>query len=178
MAESVAIAEAPYRGRLLLRLSPEARPLAEATLGMTIPTTPLTATEGENASCLWLGPDEWLLAMAPERVETQAADLRAALAGTHHAIVDVSHRSIVLQVSGSRARDVLAAGCPLDLHAAVFGVGAVARSTMGKVGVILHRTGQDSYEVHVERSFADYLRRFLAEAAREFGPGDGAGPRA
>ena len=169
MAELPLIAEAPYRDRLLLRLSPEARDAAEAALSFPVPTTPLTSSQSDGASCLWLGPDEWLLTVPPGQLDATNHALARALAGTHHAIVDVSHRSVVLLLSGPHARAILAAGCPLDLHPRSFPPGTVARTSLGKAAVTLHRTGADGFELHVERSFRDYAVRFLAEAAREVG---------
>lgn len=167
MSEPVAIAEAPPRGQLLLRLTPEARARAGEALGFEVPATPLTSSEAEGALCLWLGPDEWLLTVAPEQVADVERALREALAGTHHAIVDVGDRTVIVQLDGPVSRRVLAAGCPLDLHPRSFPLGAVARSTLGKVGVILHRRGEDAFELHVERSYIGYLAPYLAEAALE-----------
>jgi sarcosine oxidase, subunit gamma len=38
---------------------------------------------------------------------------------------------------------------------------------LGKADIVLWRTGTDTFHVEVWRSFADYVSRFLAEAARE-----------
>ena len=159
--------EAPPSGKLLLRLDPDAREKAGATLGFPIPATPLTSVVADQASCLWLGPDEWLLLCPADLVEPAAEALEEALAGTHHAVVDVSHRTLTLRLAGPRACDALAAGCPLDLHARTFPPGSVARTLLGKVGVTLHRLDATRFELHVDRSFAEYAWLFLAEAARE-----------
>jgi len=46
-------------------------------------------------------------------------------------------------------------------------VGMCTRTVLGKADIVLWRTGPDSFHVEVWRSFADYVARFLTEAARE-----------
>lgn len=106
-----------------------------------------------------LGPDEWLLC-AP--THTPGFNLE----GEHHALVDVSHRYAALSVDSAM---VLAAGCPLDLHPAVFTSGSVTRTLLGKAEIVLWRL-QDApgYRVECARTFAPYVHAFLREAAREF----------
>lgn len=163
----ITVVEAPARGKLLLRLDPAARELAGATLGFPVPARPLTSTLADQASCLWLGPDEWLLLCPADLVEPAIEALEEALADTHHALVDVSHRTLTLRLAGPEVCNALAAGCPLDLHPSVFPPGSVARTLLGKVGVTLHRLGPALFELHVDRSFAEYAWLFLEQAARE-----------
>jgi sarcosine oxidase subunit gamma len=60
---------------------------------------------------------------------------------------------------------VLSRGCPLDLDSAIFPVGTCAQSHFFKAGVILNRTGEESFDVVIRRSFADYFCRVLLDAA-------------
>ena len=109
-----------------------------------------------------LGPDEWLL-VAPDG---DAPDF-GALAGRHHSLVDVGHRYAAFAVEGEHAPLVLAAGCPLDLHPAVFTAGSATRTLLGKAEIVLWRLSEaPSYRVECARSFAPYVERFLEEAAR------------
>lgn len=163
----VTVVEAPVQGKLLLRLDAAAREKASVTLGFPIPAAALASTVADQAACLWLGPDEWLLLCPADLVEPAAEALEEALVDTHHAVVDVSHRIVTLRLAGPHVTEALAAGCPLDLHGRVFPVGSVGRSLLGKVGIILHRLDADRFELHVDRSFAEYAWLFLAEAARE-----------
>jgi sarcosine oxidase subunit gamma len=109
-----------------------------------------------------LGPDEWMLCAPTDTAEFN-------LEGEHHALVDVSHRYAALMVEGPNAATVLAAGCPLDLHPAVFTAGSATRTLLGKAEVVLWCL-QDApaYRVECARSFAPYVLAFLREAAREF----------
>jgi sarcosine oxidase subunit gamma len=101
--------------------------------------------------------------------------LRAALAEQRCAVTDVSESRTCIHVRGPRARDLLAKGCPLDLHPRVFGPGRCAGTLMAKAGVTLHQVAGDdapdgpAYDLYTTRSFADYLWRWLEDAAREYG---------
>ena len=105
-----------------------------------------------------LGPDEWLL-VAPAG---DAPDF-SALEGRHHSLVDVSHRFAAFAVQGE---NVLAAGCPLDLHPDFFTPGCATRTLLGKAEIVLWRLAEArAYRVECARSFAPYVQRFLEEHA-------------
>jgi hypothetical protein len=100
---------------------------------------------------LRLGPD-WYLLVEPGQPQG----------------VDVSAARTCLELAGPHALDVLEHGCSLDLHPAVFTVGACAQTNLAKAQVILHRTGDDAYRVYVRSSYADYLCRWLIDAMLEY----------
>ena len=132
------------------------------------PINRFASHEGRTAARL--GPDEWLL-FAPEAdAEMVAAELTTALAGQHHALVDISHRNVALTVAGTSATAVLNAGCPLDLHPDRFPVGMATRTLLGKCEIVLFRLpGTDpTFRLECWRSYATYISAFLTEAAREF----------
>lgn len=169
--EPVSLEVLADRGILLLRLADEAIARAAAALGGDLPG-PLRsgAVGGDGAEALWLGPDAWLvLTPDPGAAHALTERLRGALAGAHHAVVDVGHRFTGIAVDGRRSRDVLNAGCPLDLHPRTFPPGGVARTLLGKATVILARRSGDRFELLVDGSFAPYAWLFLENAAREHG---------
>ena len=70
----------------------------------------------------------------------------------------------------TRARDLLAKGCSLDLHPRVFGRGGCAQSHLAKAQVVLHQVSDEpAFDLYVLRSFADYLWAWLEDAAGEYG---------
>jgi sarcosine oxidase subunit gamma len=162
------VVEAPAAAKLLLRLDSAARTRADRELGLVVPMRPLTSNVTTRGTCLWLGPDEWLLISRAEHATETLRRLGQALRDTHHAVVDISHRTLALRLAGPAALDALAAGCPLDLHPSVFAPGAVARSLLGKIAVTLHHLADGAaYDLYVERSFVEYAWLFLANTGRE-----------
>ncbi len=147
---------------------------AEAALGVALPVKANTAASAGDLKILWLGPDEWLVIGPPgndARMERQLSDAVGPQGGY---VTDMGESRTVIVVSGVRARDVLAKGCPLDLHPLAFGAEACAQSLVAGVNVALYRadTGPADpprFELIVVRSFADFLWRFLEDAAQEYG---------
>ena len=167
--EPVTLAALPFRGKLVVRGDREVRARASAVIGCELPGT-LRGTAGGGVEALWLGPDEWLLLTATEDAGRTATALREALSGLHHAVVDVSDRLTGISVEGARARDVLNAGVPLDLHSRAFPPGTVGRTVLAKAPIVLRRPAEgEAFDLHVNGSLAPYAWLFLENAAREFG---------
>jgi len=129
------------------------------------PEAPNTVSTGPTHAALWLGPHEWLLESNEPRLASAERSLRARLQDEPASVVDVSSGYTVLELAGTRVREILQKGCPLDLHPRVFGIGRCARSHFFKAGIILRRLGENAYELIVRRSFADYAVRMLLDAA-------------
>jgi sarcosine oxidase, subunit gamma len=137
----------------------------------TLPATSSTAVPGRDATVIWFGPQEWLITSEGRAGEELEATLREAVSEHGGAAVDVSAQRTTLRLRGAHARDVIAKGCSLDLHPAVFGPGAAAQTTLGQAGVVLiplSDNGTD-YRIIVRSSFAGYLADWLIDAAEEFG---------
>ena len=133
--------------------------------GLPLPARANTASIDPQRQLLWLGPDEWLFKCQDAAVDAVVAALRQALAGQHVAVTDVGHGNVTLCVRGPAAADLLARGCPLDLHARAFGRGAVAQTHIAKAGAtVLCLEPGVWFEITVRRSFADYLVRWLISA--------------
>jgi sarcosine oxidase subunit gamma len=154
----------PPAARFVLRGAPAVMAAAGTALGLNISDIACRSASAGVRAALWMGPDEQLLLAPIADGEAIARQLSTSLAALPHSLVDVSHRQIALEVSGSRAQNVLNAGCPLDLHLDSFPVGACTRTVLGKCDIVLWRTRAATFHVEVWRSFADYASRFLAEA--------------
>ncbi|MGF1611189.1 MAG: sarcosine oxidase subunit gamma [Kiloniellales bacterium] len=181
----VTLAERRFQGIVDLRgdaSDPAFMAAVESMLGFVLPTTACTAAGEGTSGALWIGPNEWWVIMPPDDQSgdgpASAERLRQALAGQHAAVTDISDSRACIRVSGPRARDLLAKGCPLDLHPRVFGPGRCAGSLLAKAVVVLHQTsgaagdeGADdpTFDIYVARSFAEYLWHWLEDAAREYG---------
>lgn len=172
--------ERPFRGLVNLRgpIGDTAFDQAvEGALGVALPSEPNTTAGTGELNVLWLGPDEWWV-VTPGDGPAMAETLRTALAGQKAAVTDVSESRTCIHIHGARARDLLAKGCPLDLHPRVFSAGRCAQSHCAKTMMTLHQLADDddegggpAYDVYVLNSFAEYLWLWLEDAAREYGLG-------
>jgi heterotetrameric sarcosine oxidase gamma subunit len=145
-SDTVRLAALPPTARLSLRAAPT------PDTGTTINR----ATTAGDHTALMLGPDEFLLI---------GGEIPASLPAN---VVDVSHRSTGIEVSGPFAVDALNAFVALDLAEAAFPVGMCTRTLLGKAEVVIWRTGPECFRLEVARSFAPYVWVCLEEARREF----------
>ena len=167
---TAAMRELPFRGLVSLRLDPRdkgARAAVESALVAALPEANRVASCAAG-SILWLGPDEFLVATAPGSEAALTASLATTLRGRRGAVVDISDGRTTIALSGRHARDVLAKGCGLDLHPRNFAPGQCAQSVLAKVKIALHQLDDASYHIVVERSVAEYLWLWLADAAHEY----------
>lgn len=159
----VAVTPAGPAFRMVLRAQSDALSAIGSALGIEVPQLPKSSVTGKNGRiALWLGPDEWLIIDEKTDPMTSLANCKAL-----YSAVDVSHRNTAIKVAGHGARATLEAGCPQDLSDAVFPVHACSRTVLGKVEVVILRTGPNAYRVECWRSFADYAFSFLADAAKD-----------
>lgn len=162
-----ALRELPWRALLTLRGEGEAFFAAAAgVLGAQLPRSPGQTTVAGSRTLLWMGPDEWLLCDADGDSGALEAALRSALGASAGTVVDVSSGFSIVCLHGSCVREVLAAGCPLDLHPRVFAIGQCAQSHYFKAPVTVWRGDGDAFQVLVRRSFADYCVGMLLDAAQ------------
>jgi sarcosine oxidase, subunit gamma len=174
LPESAAVADEPFVTMVDLWVDP-AGPAGVAAAGVlgvdALPTAPSTIVPGRSTAVIWLGPEEWLVTSDDRDGEDLEATIRDAVSEHGGAAVDVSAQRTTLRLRGAHARDVIAKGCSLDLHPAVFGPGAAAQTTLGQAGVVLiplSDNGTD-YRIIVRSSFARYLADWLIDAVEEFG---------
>lgn len=168
----VALAERRFPGMLDLRFDPAndgARQAAEAALGLALPAQPNRCSARGGHAALWLAPGEFLVVTEPGEESALAAALAGALDPHPAAVTDVSDARAVIELAGPRARDLLAKGCPLDLHPRVFAPGHCAQSRLAKALIILWQLDDEPrFRLLVERSLAEYLWFWLEDAAAEF----------
>ena len=142
---------------------------AKDVLGAELPTVANTWTSSDKGELLWLGPDEWLAISAKGEESAIADKFRKAFDGQHVSVTETGEARTTIRLSGPRARDVIAKGCPLDLHPAVFADGQCAQSHIGRALTILQCRERETIDIHVLRSFAEYLWIWFEDAAREYG---------
>jgi heterotetrameric sarcosine oxidase gamma subunit len=111
-------------------------------LGLSFPAPNQVSSKGD-ARLVWTGRDQaFLIGAAPQGLDGLAA------------LTDQSDGWAALRLDGPGAGDVLARLYPLDLRAAAFPVGRVARAPLNHMSSILMRPGPQSFEMLVFRSMA------------------------
>jgi sarcosine oxidase subunit gamma len=138
-------------------------------LGVEAPTAANTVIDAGDNRIYWLGPDEWLIVTPAGQQEKLQRKLLAALDGVFSSVVDNSSGLTMLRVSGESAAALLATDCPFDLHPREFWPGQCAQTRIAKTGMLVTPLADGSgFDVIIRRSFADYLLRWLQDAAVPF----------
>ena len=139
-------------------------------LGRPPPDAPNTFVEtrfgAEGAVIAWAGPEEWLVIGQEEGTSGLRVALRQAIPEADGAVVDVSSGVTLFSLEGRHARDLIAAGCSVDVHPRAFGPGRCAQTLFVGTGVsLLQRDETPRFEMMVRRSYARWLWRWMEASA-------------
>ena len=135
-------------------------------LGRPPPDTPNTFVETrfgrEGAVIAWAGPEEWFVIGQEEGTSGLRVALRQAIPEADGAVVDVSSGFTLLAMEGGKARELIAAGCAVDVHPRAYGPGRCAQTLYARTGVtLLQRDATPRFEMMVRRSYAGWLWRWM-----------------
>lgn len=169
----VVVRECAFLGHLILRGNASDETFVagvEKALGLPLPRRSggLSLAGDGGASIQWISPDEWLIIVSGGREFATEMRLRECLSG-HYAVINVSGGQTVLELSGADARQVLMKSTPYDVHPGHFPVGKGVGSVFAKSTALIRRVGEDRWELVIRRSFADYIYRWVLDAAEEYG---------
>lgn len=144
-----------------------------AGLGLNPPTAPCTFHSGRGRALYWLGPDEWL-ALAPSAAADPEAALREAI-DERFSVVDVSGGYALFNLAGPQAGEVLRKSSPYDFHPSAFAPGRCVQTVFAKAAALVAANADGGFDLMVRSSYAAYLRRWIADAAAEYGFDGGGG---
>ena len=136
-------------------------------LGVALPVAPLQCVRGEAAVAYWLGPDEWLVAVASGAETGLEERLREVLVG-RFAVTDTSGGYARFELGGTRAEEVLRKSSSYDFHPSVFQPNRCVQTVFGKTHALICLRPDRRWEIFVRASYAEYARRWLAAAMREY----------
>jgi heterotetrameric sarcosine oxidase gamma subunit len=108
----------------------------------------------------------WIITAAKEDL---VSALQAAVTPAIGAVTPLSHSRTRIVIDGPPARNVLAMGIPLDFHPDVFAVDSFALTGLHHTPILVHRSGENRYELYVMRTFAQSIWDWLTDAAVPLG---------
>jgi methylglutamate dehydrogenase subunit D len=136
---------------------------AEQIFNCSLPTRIGEVRDVGNTRIFMTGPAQfWILTRCDSSL---IPALMRVVASEMGAITPLSHSRTCLLIEGPDAREVLSGGIALDLHPEEFRVGHFALTGWHHTPILLHRTGDDRYELYVMRTFAQWLWECLTDAA-------------
>jgi sarcosine oxidase subunit gamma len=110
--------------------------------------------------------DQYWLVTPDSTLSAKLADAVAPEAGT---VTPLSHARVRVDVSGEPVRAMLSRVLTIDLDPRVFQIGDAAQTGMHHLGVLVERTGENSYEFFLLRTYAQTLWEWLTDAALPYG---------
>ena len=177
-SNGILIGEARFRDMLNLRGSTKDPNFVLAfrkSVGCDLPSMPNTASiKGSDTTILSLAPDEWLIVNESGKGDLYEKRLRKELQDKHASVTPVGEGRIVIRLTGNNARDLLAKGCPLDLHPNIFSPGQCAQTLLARTDMLLHclrpaSSNSDIFDIYITRSFSEYAWTWIEDAGREYG---------
>jgi sarcosine oxidase subunit gamma len=127
------------------------------------------ATLAGTHAVLCVAPGEWLIVSRDGSGSSLRAQLASDLAKGGLVLVDQTPGIVVFELDGTFAPDLLSKGCGLDLHLSRFQVGRCARTRFAQIAATIYCAGETTrFELFVVRSYAEYIKDWLRDAAVEF----------
>jgi heterotetrameric sarcosine oxidase gamma subunit len=124
---------------------------------------------GDHMVIVGCAPGQWFALSDGVGSSSAVARLTDALAGIA-SVIDHSAGKVVVRVTGPRARDVLAKGCPIDLDPRVFKPGSAASTEIAHIGCVIWQVDdQPTFDLMVNRSVAKSFWSWLAASAAAYG---------
>ena len=114
--------------------------------------------------CLWHGPDRCLLVSNSITADSLVNHCQKQLADVLHHAVDNSAGLAVYRLTGTGARDLLAAGCGLDFRDEKFQVGTCCRTRFAQIAAVIVAEGPEQFDIYVDRSYEKYLSDWLRDS--------------
>ena len=114
-------------------------------LGMILPKEACSTSAKEQITCMWLGPNEWLL-VSNDTVDKESNDFELEqllfkdISKTNlGSVTNVSDHYTVFNLAGSNIFEILSKGSPFNFDSENFGDNRVIQTILNHVDVTIHR---------------------------------------
>jgi len=141
-------------------------------LGMILPKESCSSSTAKKITCMWLGPNEWLL-VSNDTVEKRSNDyeleqlLFKDISKTNlGAVTNVSDHYTIFNLTGSNIFEILSKGSPFDFNSENFGNNKVVQTILNHVDVTIHKKTKEDVDIYVRRSFSNHLWAWVKDSAR------------
>ena len=162
-------------GKINLRGNLENKDFASTAgkiLGMILPKEPCSISTKEKITCMWLGPNEWLL-VSNDTITKDSNDYeleKVLFTGISKknlgAVTNVSDQFTIFNLTGSNIFEILSKGCPFDFNSDSFTNNKVVQTLLNHIDVTIHRKTKDDVDLYVRRSFSNHLWSWIKDSAR------------
>lgn len=92
--------------------------------------------------------------IAPDRILIECSDDLEQFASDQLMVLDLGHARTVITLEGHAARDILSQLIAIDFSPSVFAPGEFVQTGIHHVGVLIHCTGENSFDIQVPVTWA------------------------
>ena len=141
-------------------------------LGIILPKESCSISTKEKITCMWLGPNEWLLVSNDtvtkdsndhELEEMLFNDISKKNLGS---VTNISDHYTIFNLTGTNIFEILSKGCPFDFSSENFGDNKVVQTILNHVDITIHRRSKNDVDLYVRRSFSNHLWSWIKDSAR------------
>ena len=140
-------------------------------LGMILPKEPCSISAKEQITCMWLGPNEWLL-VSNDMItkDSNVYELEKVLFNDISkrnlgSVTNVSDHYTIFNLTGSNIFEILSKGCPFDFNSESFGDNKAVQTVLNHIDVTIHRRNEEDVDLYVRRSFSKHLWNWIKDSA-------------
>ena len=140
-------------------------------LGMILPKEACTTSTKEKITCMWLGPNEWLL-VSNDIIskDTNDYELEKVLFNDISkknlgAVTNVSDQYTIFNLTGSNIFEILCKGSPFNFNSDDFTNNKVVQTILNHIDVTIHKKSESDIDLYVRRSFSKHLWDWLKDSS-------------
>jgi len=133
---------------------------------LELPVQNSKVVSDKDVRILWSGPNTWLVISEDESiVET----IKKNCSDENFAITDISHSRACIKIRGSKAKEVLKKGCPINFNE--FEKNNCAGSVFHGINIVVDciESSPQTFNLITLRSFGESFYHHITDAALEFG---------
>ena len=141
-------------------------------LGIILPKESCSTSTKEKITCLWLGPNEWLL-VSNDTIDKESNDyeleklLFKDISETNlGAVTNVTDHYTIFNLTGSNIFEILSKGSPFDFNSENLIDNKVVQTILNHIDVTIHRKTKENVDLYVRRSFSDHLWSWIKDSTR------------
>jgi sarcosine oxidase subunit gamma len=134
--------------------------------GLKLKDEPLKVANNNETRILWNGPKNWFLVSTKKDL---LKDIIQNFNETDFAVTDLSHSRAVIQIEGSKVKEVLKKGCPFNFNS--LEKNNSINSTYNGIAFMIDMLDDnpDKVRLFTLRSFGESLYHSVTDASLEFG---------
>ena len=162
-------------GKINLRGNLENKDFASTVgkiLGIILPKESCSISRKEEITCMWLGPNEWLL-VSNYTITKDSNDYELEKVLFNNisktnlgAVTNVSDHYTIFNLTGSNIFQILSKGCPFNFSSENFRDNKAVQTILNNVDVTIHRKTKEEVDLYVRRSFSDHLWAWIKDSTR------------